>query len=365
MLFFHASKLPYFLTPLNAYVLTSQWGDYGIPPAESPFALHATIASHYLEGAYYPVGGPGKIADSVKVIVEEKGGKFLLNREVKELLLDAGEVAGVRVCQINDGNDSHEEEYYAPVVISNAGAVNTYLKLIPNNYPIPWRESLQQFINNHPPATHISLYLGLKDDPRKIGFEGRNYWIYQHFDHNAIYEKRGEWLESGQPEQVFLSFPSLKDAEAKAHRAEVITFTNYESFAQWKEQSWLHRDRDYQELKKHLRDGILNFIETHYSGFKDLVDFCEVSTPLTNEHFTAHPKGGIYGLPLVAERFKPENQVWTKAKTPLPGLYLTGVDVYMMGLAGAMFSGVITTSNLPDGISVPQAFTAAAKISIQ
>jgi len=31
-------------------VLTAQWGDYGLPPAQSSFAVHATIAEHYFNG---------------------------------------------------------------------------------------------------------------------------------------------------------------------------------------------------------------------------------------------------------------------------------------------------------------------------
>ena len=348
----------HFQNPQLKALLVFQWGDYGMPPEQSPFALHATIASHYLEGAYYPIGGPGKIADCVKKIVAEKGGKFLLNREVREILLDGGAVAGVRVHKSNEPDNPHSEEYYAPVVVSNIGVVNTYLKLIPSEYPIPFRESLQNFLQNHAPATHVSLYLGLKDDPRKFGFKGRNYWLYGQFDHNDLYRQRGTWIENGTPQQAFLSFPSLKNPEAKAHTAEVITFTDYDSFAQWKEQEWLHRDRDYQALKERLSQGLLDFIDSYYPGFSDLVEFCEVSTPITNEHFTAHPQGAIYGFPWATERFKPENKAWTQVKTPIPGLYLTGVDVYMMGFAAAMISGVMTTSYLPDGIPLPQAFSA-------
>jgi len=43
-------------------VVTSQWADYGLPPGLSAFATHAVIASHYLNGAWYPDGGAGEIA---------------------------------------------------------------------------------------------------------------------------------------------------------------------------------------------------------------------------------------------------------------------------------------------------------------
>jgi all-trans-retinol 13,14-reductase len=37
-------------------VLTGQWADFGLPPAQSSFAIHAIVTNHYLEGAYYPWG---------------------------------------------------------------------------------------------------------------------------------------------------------------------------------------------------------------------------------------------------------------------------------------------------------------------
>ncbi|MGR9108605.1 MAG: phytoene desaturase family protein, partial [Gammaproteobacteria bacterium] len=38
-------------------VLLSQWGNAGLPPGRSAFAVHAVIACHYFDGGYYPVGG--------------------------------------------------------------------------------------------------------------------------------------------------------------------------------------------------------------------------------------------------------------------------------------------------------------------
>ena len=34
------------------------WGDCGLPPGESSFAMHATLVNHYMGGSFYPVGGP-------------------------------------------------------------------------------------------------------------------------------------------------------------------------------------------------------------------------------------------------------------------------------------------------------------------
>lgn len=352
----------HFQDPQLKAILASQWGDYGVPPAESPFALHATIVSHYLEGGYYPVGGSGKIAQSVQQIVETQGGSVLLNREVTEILLDQGRAAGVRVRNLKTNKG---EEYHAPVVVSNAGAYNTYLNFIPSHYPIAFREALRQFYYDHSPATNVALYIGFSGDPRQLGFRGENHWIFGAFDHQTIDRQKGQWLQAGEPLQAYLSFPSLKEPAAKKHTAEIIASVDYDSFAPWRKQDWQHRGEQYRMLKQHIQESLLAIAERHYPGFTKLVDYCEVSTPLTNEHFTAHPQGSMYGLPVAPERFVPQNRAWTRVKTPIPGLYLTGSDVYTMGIMGAMMGALLTTSQLPNGISIPQGFTAATKASQQ
>lgn len=351
----------HFQSPELKALLASQWGTYGLPPEKSPFPLHALIVRHYLNGGYYPVGGAGVIASSVQKIVEEKGGKFLLNREATQILIENGRAVGVRVRKIN-AKDSNHEEYYAPVIVSNVGAANTYLKLIPSEYPITFRESLRSFVEKNSPTTNVTLYLGLSKDLRCLGIQGENYWIYNSLDHDKTSQQGGEWVAGNKPlPQVYLSFPSLKDPKAEAHTAEIMAFTDYDEFAKWRNQPWLKRDDEYQALKQRLSGDMIAFVEKHLPGFADLIEYQELSTPLTNEHFTSHHSGAIYGLPFLSERLRGENLPWTDPKTPIPGLYLTGADVASLGVVGAMMGGVVTLGNLPEGISIPQVFSTAMK----
>lgn len=344
-------------------ILAAQWGDYGLPPSRSCFSIHAIVMRSFSEGGYYPAGGAGTIADSIKPIVTEKKGQILLNREVTQVLIESGRAVGVKVRKVNANPKKEDdfEEYYAPTIVSNTGAIGTYLKLIPPEYPIEFRASLRQFIQKHPPTTNLALYLGLSKDPRELGFHGENIWIYSGLDHDEIYSQRCEWIKDGKPIQAYLSFPSLKDPLAKAHTAEVLIFTDYDFFAKWRDQAWLHRDREYQSLKERLANGIVAYIEQHYPGFADIVEYKELSTPVTNEHFTGHEKGGIYGLPFTPDRFLQGDKIWTRPKTPLPGLYLTGADVCSLGIMGALFGGIFTLSDLPDGISFPEIFREVSK----
>ena len=68
-------------------VLTGQWGDYGLPPKESSFAMHCAIAGHYLDGANYPVGGSRMISESIAPVIEKHGGQiFISTNQMKTII---------------------------------------------------------------------------------------------------------------------------------------------------------------------------------------------------------------------------------------------------------------------------------------
>ena len=87
----------------------------------------------------------------------------------------------------------------------------------------------------------------------------------------------------------------------------------------------------------------MDLIESRYPGFRDLVDYWEVSTPLTIETFTGHPNGVPYDLPVTPERYR---KPWLRPRTPVRGLYLTGADVAAPGIVGAMMGGVAAAACL-------------------
>ena len=86
----------HFRDPRLRALLASQWGDYGLPPSQSAFAIHALVTSSYLNGASYPVGGAGTIAKSVAEIVIASGGECLVNHEAAEIVLSGNNAVGVR-----------------------------------------------------------------------------------------------------------------------------------------------------------------------------------------------------------------------------------------------------------------------------
>jgi phytoene dehydrogenase-like protein len=352
----------HFKNPRLKGLLASQWGDYGLPPGLSPFGLHGMILNFFSEGGFYPSGGSGKIAESVQEIVESHGGRFLLRKEVTGIIVQDGRAVGVRARKAGTGDNAEEEEYYAPEIISNAGAVETYQKLVPTEIQIPFSTDLERFVQNHPPTTNLTLFLGFSQDPRQLGLNGANLWIYDSFDHDAIFAEGSSWFESGQPRHAYASFHSLKDPEAQAHSAEILNFfTDYSFFSKWRQQPWNRRDEEYKMLKGRISEALITFVDGYFPGFNDIIEYKELGTPLSNEHFTGHHQGAAYGLRSVPERFSPGNVAWTHPKTPIPGFYLSGADTGGLGVTGAMMGGFMCLGHLRDGLRVPTIYRASSR----
>lgn len=314
-------------------LLTSQWGNCGLPPSKSAFVIHAIIVNHFINGGYYPDGGSEEIANNLVPIIEQHGGRCLVNHEVSQLIIEKNRVVGVDVT-VRRKSRSHTVKYYAPVIVSNAGVCNTYTKLIPEDVHIPFAKKCVAMNNT---SKCVALYVGLKDDVSSLGIECTNFWIYDSYDHDKHY--RNKALLKGNPSACYLSFIFQKDFKAKANTAVIIAYVNYSDFKKWKHQLSGNRDKDYYDLKDKITSGLIKFVDDHYPGFSKLVDFAELSTPLTSEHYTAHPEGAMYGLPATPERYR---QKWLKVETPVKGLYITGTDVASLGVVCSMLGGFAT-----------------------
>ena len=333
----------HFRSPELKAILASQWGDYGLPPSRSAFAVHAMVVSHYLEGGWFPQGGSARIARTFEKGIEQAGGAVRVAQEVTEILLDDGGAAtGVRVMD-HRGAAVRERVYQAPVVISAVGAFNTFNRLLPTSGRIgrltgPTRRTLANLGTG---ASAVTVFLRLRDDPRSIDIDGGNIWVNRDLDHERSQEHSASLLE-GRPHDVFVSFPSLKSGESP-HTAEIISFCDAKAFQQWAEHPRGHRGPEYSALKERIARGMLELADSAAPGLSDLVDYMEVSTPLTYEHYTAHPAGAFYGPPATPLRYR---SAPLGPRTAIPGLLLSGQDAGSAGIMGAMMGGVAAASQV-------------------
>ncbi|MTJ80314.1 MAG: NAD(P)/FAD-dependent oxidoreductase [Telmatospirillum sp.] len=321
-----------FCNPRLRGLLASIWGDYGVPPSRSAFPLHAAVVAHYLDGAWYPRGGGSALAKGALTVIGNAGGRILRRHRVTQIRLEKGRVAGIDAVTRIAGQD-RRVAIPAPLVISDAGAENTYRHLLAPEAGARMADRLAPFIE---PCSGLSVYLGLNGSPRDLGFTGGNVWLFDSFDHDAILRQPDRTCPSA-PTVVFLSFPTLRSGERKRHTAEIVSFLSADVFAPWHDRPWRRRGRDYEALKDRLADALIARIEARYPGFAGMISYREVSTPLSVGHFIASPRGAIYGLTGTVERYRALGLLGVR--TAIPGLLLTGADAFVPGVAGAAFAG--------------------------
>lgn len=316
-------------------VLTGQWGDNGLPPAESSFIIHSLIARHYLYGGYYPVGGASQIAETIIPQIQKTGGELFTYASVEEILVERGKAVGVRMA------DGHEVR--APIVISNAGVFNTFSKLLPADVA-KTSGYLKKLDTVKRSMASLGMYIGIKDTAENLGLPKTNYWLYSSEDYEGSLERFFADPENTDIPLVYISFPSAKDpafASKYPGRAtiEIVAPGPHEWFAQWADKPWGKRGDDYDALKEAWSQRLLERLYEHFPQLRGKIDYYELSTPLSTDYFCRYETGEIYGLDHDPSRFE---QRWLTPKTSIPGLYLTGQDIITCGVAGAMIGGLVT-----------------------
>ncbi len=318
-------------------VLCGQYGDYGLPPKQSSFVMHASVARHYFSGGSFPIGGSSQIVKTIDPIIERAGGTILISAEVEEIIISKNKATGIKM---KDG-----KIFSANKIISGTGIMTTYKKLLPATI------SKKYNLNSHlkklnRSVAHACLYIGLNGSPEDLKLPKTNYWIYpSDLDHDAAVERYLENINAEFP-VIYISFPSAKDPDwdnryPGKSTIDIITLIPYELFDNWNGSKWMNRGEDYNTLKEKITQRLLKALYKKIPQTEGNIIHHELSTPLTTKHFINYDKGEIYGLDHSPKRFR---QQFLKPKTPIKNLYLTGQDIVTAGVAAALFSGVITSA---------------------
>ena len=234
-------------------VLAGQYGDYGLSPKDGSFFIHSMVVNHYFEGGAYPIGGSARIAETILPVIERAGGEVLTNAPVDEVIIKKGRAVGVR---LEDG-----KELFAPVIISNAGVINTINRLLPSD--VAKRYGFEQNVKGvEPSVAHMSLYIGCNETADQLGLDKTNLWVYPGEDHDASIQNFLEDPDNNPLPVAYLSFPSAKDPSFESRfpgkaTLEVVALAPYEWFKQWEDTRWKKRGEDYDAMKAKYTERLL------------------------------------------------------------------------------------------------------------
>jgi all-trans-retinol 13,14-reductase len=197
-----------------------------------------------------------------------------------------------------------------------------------------------------PASGHICLYIGLNKSSAELNLPKNNVWYYAHENTDELIEKSS--LSEAPANFAYISFPSAKDPEWETinpgtSTIQAISVGNYDWFTTYENQPWRNREDAYKQLKIDFEASMLEQVLRLFPQLKGNIQVTEVSTPLSTKHFSNYKNGEIYGLAHSPERFM---LPFLRPKTRIKGLMLVGQDITLVGVSGAMLSGMLCATTL-------------------
>ena len=310
--------------------LCSQFGDLGLVPQKSSFFAHAGVVNHYLKGAVYPKGGSMNIVKSLVETIYKYGGRVLVRRGVKRILLRESQVYGVLM--------ENDNEIYSDMVISGVGYKNTYQKLLPSKVLLSHGVT-ETLLSISPSNSFLIIFLGIRGNHDILRLPKYNICDWSDFTFEKL-EKDLRYKPFEATASGYISFPCTRDSSWKQRfpgksNAILISPISYQLFKKCNNTQMGKRGEDYNDFKRVLGIKMVKelFLK-HFPELEDNIETLEVGSPLTNQYYL----NSSYGLEHTPERFVSPH---LSPYTPYEGLYLTGQDICSAGFAGALNGGLI------------------------
>ncbi|GMU61928.1 MAG: hypothetical protein AMXMBFR34_36910 [Myxococcaceae bacterium] len=312
-----------------AAVFSYMYGNHGKTPREVPFGVHAITMHHYRHGAFYPVGGPAQVSECVVPIIHEAGGQVAVRSGVAKILVEGGKAAGVKL--------ESGEEIRCPLVISDASAYTTFYELLDKDAAKAsgYLDVLGQV---KPSPAHMHLMMGFDevlDLPEYIIWampDPKDVPKYDIDGADALYKSQQRFDAAG----AYILSPSQRDpVYQQRHPGKSTLIVLAEAPAEWVERA--RADKAFwHELEGRAVEGLTKVAERQVPAIRGKTP--KVKTLRLPAGCNPRAWGGCsYGIEGSGPRFV-QHSHRLRHQTKIPGLYLTGQDVFAPGFAGSVVS---------------------------
>eukprot|EP01062_Namystynia_karyoxenos_P058538 TRINITY_DN50061_c0_g1_i1.p1 TRINITY_DN50061_c0_g1~~TRINITY_DN50061_c0_g1_i1.p1 ORF type:complete len:602 (+),score=157.73 TRINITY_DN50061_c0_g1_i1:106-1911(+) len=324
-------------------LLCGLWIDTGARPDQAAFLMTGAVQRGLpLEGGCYPRGGAHTLAECLIPVIEKWGGRVLIDAAVGEIVCDetTGRVEGVTM---RDGTVIE-----CPLVVSSAGYYNTFTNLV--SPKVCARFGIPRDLGVKQSPGFVMANIAIKAIPAEVDVTNTNLWVHPADKEGDIFPAMRSFFADPMSHDppVMFTFPSMKDQTWHQTHPEKLTcqmlvMAEWDWFSKWSDEPQQNRGGDYEQYKAQWEEKCLTLLYRHFPKVKGKVQFVDVSTPLSINHWLGAYHGAAVGLGVNPERFfDPSVQQHLDATTPIPGLYQTGHDVTMPGVVMAQLAGVIT-----------------------
>ena len=295
---------------------------HGVPAAEVPFALHASVVGLYYRSAHGIRGGGKHLAEVLARQLAARGiSLFCGSRALALQWGAAGVLEGVRTDRHDLLRGRHCVSSLHP---------SSFLDLVGDGLLRPaYRKRLLGL------AETGSAYLGFFTAERPLplltgsnlylagSVEGADRFFAVPIEDRLLY-LAGSPVDGGPGQRSLVAICPADAAETSA----------------WADSRYGARPAAYRQFKAEMMTRMQARIEKQVPELKGALTLCAGATPLTLRHYLGHPGGGLYGVGHRVGQYNPQ------AVTRLPGVFLTGQATAAPGLLGGMLSGFLTCGEI-------------------
>lgn len=278
----------------------------------TPAFLNALLSVLHINGTFQFAGGSQQMADLLKEVIENGGGKVIANEEVVKINVDNHLVTGILT---KKGNTYKADSYISDV------HPDVLLKVISENaFPTAFKKRIHSIPES---ASSFKVYIKFKDK------------AFRYINHPCYYiDNQKDW-----PNQFMYVTPPVENQDEFAKAMVIISPMEFEQVKKWEDTKTGHRGEDYEKWKLDKTEKIIDMMERIYSDFRDNIEFSFASSPLTIRDFYGNKEGSNYGFQKDSnDLMLSQMSVFTKVKN----LFLTGQNVNIHGFCGVSLTAIET-----------------------
>lgn len=313
--------------PALAEALSGLWSYVGLPPSRLSAFSYAAIAGQYLtNGSFYIKPRSQALSQALAEVVESAGGQIIYESVADEILVADGAVSGVR---LSDGT-----VLPATAVVSNASAITTFTKLLPEGtLPAEYRERISTY---RPSVSSFIVWLGLNTELR-----GEVDAYTTHVSTGAGPEAEHDACLRGDVDHTGFSvtvYDNAFEGYSRPGTSTVMLFCQ-SGWEPWRrfESDYVGGDRAaYDAEKQRWSESLVRRAEELIvPGLSSMIEVEVTASPLTNRAWTGNTDGAIYGF-----EQSMDNAFISRIQneTPVTGLHLAGA----WGNPGGGFGGALS-----------------------
>lgn len=282
----------------------------------TPAFLNALLSVLHINGTFQFTGGSQQMADLLKEVIEDGGGKVIANEEVAKINIENHLVSEVLT---KKGNSYTAQNYISDV------HPDVLLKLVSENaFPTAFKKRLRSIPES---SSSFKVYVKFKKD------------TFHYINHASyIIDNQKEW-----PQGLMYVTPPVENQGEFANTMIIISMMSFDEVRRWEDTKTGHRGEDYERWKQQMTDKLLSRMEQIYPDFRSSIEFSFASSPLTIRDFYGNNEGSNYGFQKDSnDLMLSQMSVFTKVKN----LFLTGQNVNIHGFCGVSLTAIQTAEAL-------------------